>query len=114
MLELHCQCKVYEYSSGTLRILEKWERSFCVPVSRLALFTITKTGLFKYIENFTSKDRKFSDKNCEIFRISAQNLDCGYSLEPPYEAVLTSTHNLCFSAEIRKIMYTHVNPSFTI
>ena len=30
------------------------------------------------------------------------------------EAVLTSTHNLCFLAEIRKIMYTPVNPSFTI
>ena len=29
------------------------------------------------------------------------------------EAVLTSTHNLCFRAKIRK-MYTPVNPSFTI
>ena len=25
-----------------------------------------------------------------------------------------STHNLCFLGEIRKIMYTSVNPSFTI
>ena len=31
-----------------------------------------------------------------IFLISAQNIDCGYSVEPPREAVLTSTHNLCF------------------
>ena len=30
------------------------------------------------------------------------------------EAVLTSTHDLCFRAKIRKIMYTPVNPSFTI
>ena len=33
-----------------------------------------------------------------ILLISAQNIDCGYSLEPPRqvdEAVLTSTHNLC-------------------
>ena len=44
---------------------------------------ITKTRLFKYIENFTTKNRKFSDKNSEIFHISAQNIDCGYSLEPP-------------------------------
>ena len=35
----------------------------------------------------------------------AQNID--------REAVLTSTHNLCFRAKIRKIMYTPVNPSFT-
>ena len=26
---------------------------------------------------------KFSDKNSDIFHISAQTLDCGYSLEPP-------------------------------
>ena len=25
-----------------------------------------------------------------------------------------STHNLCFQAKVRKIMYTPVNPSFTI
>ena len=31
-----------------------------------------------------------------IFLISAQNIDCGYSLELPREAVLTCTHNLCF------------------
>ena len=30
------------------------------------------------------------------------------------DAVLTSTHNLCFRAEIRKIMYTPVKPSFTV
>ena len=45
---------------------------------------ITKTRLFKYIDNFTSKNWKFSDKkNPDIFYISAQNIDCGYSLEPP-------------------------------
>ena len=30
------------------------------------------------------------------------------------EVVLTSTHNICFRAKIKKIMYTPVNPSFTI
>ena len=44
---------------------------------------ITKTHLFKYIENFTTKNWKCSDKNSHIFHISAQNIDCGYSLEPP-------------------------------
>ena len=28
--------------------------------------TITKTRLFKYIENFTTKNWKFSDKNSDI------------------------------------------------
>ena len=45
---------------------------------------ITKTRLFKYTENFTTKKWKLSDKkNSDIFLISAQNMDCGYPLEPP-------------------------------
>ena len=32
-----------------------------------------------------------------VFLISAENIDCGYSLEPPRQAVLTSTPNLCLS-----------------
>ena len=44
---------------------------------------IAKTRLFKYTEKIiTSKNWKFSDKN-SIFHNSAQNIDCGYSLEPP-------------------------------
>ena len=39
---------------------------------------------------------------CIIFLISAQNIDCGYSLDPPAEAVLTSTHNLYFEQKHEK------------
>ena len=35
------------------------------------------------VQNFTTKKGNFSDKNSDIFHISAQNIDCGYSLEPP-------------------------------
>ena len=46
--------------------------------------TITKTRLFKYTENFTSKkNENFQLKNSDIFQILAQNIDCGYSFEPP-------------------------------
>ena len=41
------------------------------------------------------KNENFQQKNFDIFLIFAQNIDC--------EAVLTSTHNLCFGAKIRKI-----------
>ena len=44
---------------------------------------ITKTCLFKYTENFTTKNEHFQIKNSDIFHISAQNIDCEYSLEPP-------------------------------
>ena len=37
-----------------------------------------------------------------IFFIFAQNIDREYTLEPPQsEAVLTSTHNICFKAKTR-------------
>ena len=51
----------------------------------MSLDLITKTRLFKYIENFTSKNWKISDKkkNLIFLPISAQNIDFGYSLEPP-------------------------------
>ena len=47
---------------------------------------ITKTRLFKYIEIFISKKKKkknesFQIKKSDIFLISAQNIDYGYSLE---------------------------------
>ena len=45
--------------------------------------SITKTRLFIYIEISPPKNWKFSDKISAIFHISAQNIDCGYSLEPP-------------------------------
>ena len=39
---------------------------------------ITKTHLIKNIENFTTKNWKFSDKNSYIFHISAQGIDRGH------------------------------------
>ena len=47
----------------------------CVPNT----LNITKTRLFKYIENFTTKTENFQiKKNSDIFYIFAQNIDCGY------------------------------------
>ena len=30
------------------------------------------------------KNNDFQIKNCDIFFIFAQNIDCGYTLEPPH------------------------------
>ena len=54
----------------------------------------------QYMEIFSAVKIKIFD----IFFIFAQNIDCGYTLEPPPRGgVLTSTHNLCFGSKIRKI-----------
>ena len=69
-------------------------------------FFITKTCLFKYTENFTTENM---EKKSDIFHISAQNIDCGYSLGGSNEYPQSM-----FLAEIRKIMLTPVNPNFTV
>ena len=54
------------------------------------------------IENFTRK--------ALIFFLFL--LDCGYTLERLTEAVLTSTHNLCLGAKLRKIGMPLHSPVF--
>ena len=61
----------------------------------------------QYTVVFTAvKIDNFQLRNFDIFlafgskhRLWLQNIDCGYMI---VEAVLTSTHNLCFKAKIRK------------
>ena len=60
------------------------------------------------------KTENFQIKISNNFHISAQTIDCGYSLEPPRRGGSNEYSQSMFGAEIRKIMYTPVNPSFTI
>ena len=54
-----------------------------VYIIRGIFIIITKIRLFKYTENYTTKNEKFQIKISDIFHISAQNMECGYPLEPP-------------------------------
>ena len=71
---------LHAYNEGT-----DFVRPTCQKIRLLTLrLNITKTCLFKYIENLTTKKENFQIKKSDIFfYISAQNIDCGYSLEPP-------------------------------
>ena len=70
--------------------------------------------LFKYKDNFISKTENFQIKNSDVIYISAQNIDCEYSLEPPRRGGSNEYLQFMFWAKIRKkIMYIHVNPSCT-
>ena len=99
-----CRCKILKFESqlGHITFLE------------IDHEIITKTRLFKYIENFTTTKGKFSEKKSDIFHISSQTIDCGYSLEPPRRGGSNEYPQSMFINKIRKIMYTPVNPSFTI
>ena len=66
------------------------------------------------MENFTTKEEKFSDKKNWYFSNFANKTDCGYSLEPPRRGGANEYPSSMLFSKIRKIMYTPVNPSFTI
>ena len=79
---------------------------------QMRLFVIiTKTRLFEYIETFTSKNRKFSDKKL-IFYISAQNIDCGYSLEPPRRGATNEYPQSMFLSRNKKNNIYPCKPEF--
>ena len=57
---------------------------------------------------FYKQKGKFTDKNSDIFHISAENIDCGYTLEPPRRGGSNEYPQsmVIFFSKIRKIMYT--------
>ena len=90
-----------------------WNESNMLIESLFRIY-ITKTHLFKYKENFTSKNWKFLGKKLWYFSYLCSNIDCGYSLEPPRWGGSNGYPQSLFWAEIRIIMSTPVNTSFTI
>ena len=67
-----------------------------------------------YLKFHHQKNENFKIKNSNIFHMSAQNIGCGYSLEPPRRGGSNEYPQFMFLSKIRKIMYTPVNPSFTV
>ena len=45
--------------------------------------TLRKHAYSNILKILPAKKEKKSNKNSDIFHIPAQNIDCGYSLEPP-------------------------------
>ena len=66
-------------------------------VRNYSLSSLRKPAHAKNRDFLPLKIQKFHWKNFDIFNMFAQNINCGYTLEPP-----PSTHNLCFGAKIRK------------
>ena len=67
------------------------------------------TEVFKVVKN-----GNFHQKNFDIFLIFAQNIDCGYTLEPPRRGGSNEYPQSMFWSKNKKNSYTPANPSFTI
>ena len=75
-------------------------------VNCLLLYTIRTLRKHAHAINrdfLALKVENFQLKKIDIFLIFAQNIDCGYTLEPPRRGGSNEYHNLCFGAKIRKI-----------
>ena len=72
------------------------------PEEKLSVTQLRKHAYSNILRILPPKNEKnFQMKSSCSFHISVQNIDCGYSLEPPRR-------------DIRKLMFAPVNPSFTI
>ena len=49
----------------------------------LSDYTLRKHAYSNILKILLPRNEKFQIKNSDSFHISAQNIDCGYSLEPP-------------------------------
>ena len=67
------------------------------------------TEIFKVVKN-----ENFQKKKNDIFLIFAQNIDCGYTLEPPLRGGSNEYPQSMFLSKNKKKRYTPAYPSFAI
>ena len=64
--------------------VKKYAFHTCVNVMLSVPFlSLRKHAYSNILKILQPKTENFQIKNSDIFHISAQNIDCGYSLEPP-------------------------------
>ena len=77
-------------------------------------YIITKTCPCNKQIFYLEKIENFQLKNIDIFLIFAQNIDCGYTLEPPRRGGSNEYPQSMFWSKNKKNWCTPANPSFTI
>ena len=88
-----------------------WDAAFCgvssgstmFAQSCLSEYTLRKHAYSNITIILPAHNEMFQIKNSDIFHISAQNIDCGHSFEPPRRGGSNEYHNLCFLAEINNV-----------
>ena len=67
-----------------------------------------------YVIRHVVKMKIFTGKKFDIFLIVAQNIDCGYILEPPWRGCSNEYPQCTFWSTNKKNMYTLAEPRFSI
>ena len=83
--------------------------------SEIIIMSLRKLAHAIYKEFFfCSKIENFHQKKFDIFLIFAQNIDCGYTLEPPRRGGSNEYPQSMFWSKNKKNRYTPAYPSFAI
>ena len=121
IVNMYLHAKNYLNILSGLKVIENFSNSMviiehCSQVLLSDDFLYENTPIQIYWKFCNQKKERFQikKKSWYFFYISAQNIDCGYSLEPPRRGGSNEYPQSMFWAEIRKIMYTPVNPGFII
>ena len=105
---LHWSVKLFLRPIELLKMCIKMKSwNYCCP-------NITKTCLFNILKILPPNNEFFffRYKILIFFLNSTENIDCGYSLEPPQWGGSNEYPQSVFGAEIRNIMYTPCKPQF--
>ena len=73
--------------------------------------TLRKHACSNILKFLPPKNENFQTKNSDNFNISAQNIDCGYSLEPPHRGGSNEYPQSMFLSRNKKNNVYPVNPS---
>ena len=68
-----------QHSSTEKKKKKKKKKKNLIKHDKLIRFPLRKHAYSNKLKSLQPKRGKFSDKNSDIFHISAQNIDCGYS-----------------------------------
>ena len=74
--------------------------------------TLRKHAYSNILKIFPPKNENFQIKNSDIFSISAQNINCGYSLEPPHRGGSTEYPQSMFSSKNKENNVYPCKPQF--
>ena len=67
----------FQESEKCLILTQSW------PFKRVSMYTLRKHAYSNILKILPPKNENFQLISSDIFHLSAQNIDCGYSLEPP-------------------------------
>ena len=74
--------------------------------------TLRKHAYSNILKILPSKNENFQIKTSDIFHISAQNIDCGYSLEPPLRGGSNENPHSMFLSRNKKNNVYPCKPQF--